>query len=134
MKTWGSLQEQLIALGVAVPETHATQKGSRRRRANAIASSSPDLPVAPKPPSKKKSGKKRKQTTPKHSGKVRKPAANGVVCILCGQRVEHGKMFHHKKDAHGEQMFTESPIQPRRAHNWVSIVSGGLPGLGKRSR
>ena len=134
MKTRGSLQEQLIALGYAVPETHPTAEGRRRRRANGVVVGTDVLLVGAKALPKAKSSKKRKQVKPKVSPKARKTVADGVVCALCGQRVEHGKLLHHKQDAHGEQMFVESPIQPRGDHSWVSIVSGGLPSLGKRSR
>lgn len=59
-------------------------------------------------------------------------ASIGVVCILCGRSVAKGELLKHKAMAHGEMQVTPSPAQKTSANGWVNVVSGGLPGLGKR--
>ena len=56
----------------------------------------------------------------------------GSVCALCGNRVSN--MLQHKYEVHGEEPVVRSPATARKVRRWVTIVSGGLPSLGKRSR
>lgn len=58
----------------------------------------------------------------------------GVICILCGIRVRSGDMLTHKEKTHGEKRIVPSPELPHQKGRWVSICSGGLPSLGKRSK
>ena len=58
----------------------------------------------------------------------------GTVCPLCGVRVPPRQMLEHKQRIHGETPVVPSPAQPYRDNQWVSVVSGGLPSLGKNSR
>ena len=58
----------------------------------------------------------------------------GLICPLCGNRVAFRKILDHKELLHGEQKILPSPVQPHRKGQWVSVVSGGLPSLGKNSR
>lgn len=55
-----------------------------------------------------------------------------LVCVLCGEPVAQGTLLQHKEQRHGETRVTSSPVHPTKASQWVSIVQGGLPGLGKR--
>lgn len=60
----------------------------------------------------------------------RKPA--GLSCVLCGMAVEPGQLLAHKWKFHAENP-TPEPQRRRKARQpWVQVVSGGLPGLGKR--
>ena len=56
----------------------------------------------------------------------------GTVCVLCGTRVPN--MLHHKYEAHGEEPVVRSPATARKDRRWLTIVSGGLPSLGKRRK
>jgi hypothetical protein len=61
------------------------------------------------------------------------PANDGTVCPLCGRRVPRGEMLTHKEREHGEARVAPSPAQGTHGVR-VSMVSGGLPSLGKNSR
>lgn len=52
-------------------------------------------------------------------------------CVLCGAPIANGDLLSHKWLVHGETP-SGGPSKYRRPNTWVSIVSGGLPGLGKR--
>lgn len=57
-----------------------------------------------------------------------------ITCLLCGKRVPRGTLLDHKRNIHGE---AESPPSLGRWgggawSGWVTIWSGGLPGLGRR--
>jgi hypothetical protein len=57
-----------------------------------------------------------------------------ITCLLCGKRVPRGTLLDHKRNVHGE---AESPPSLGRWgggawSGWVTIWSGGLPGLGRR--
>ena len=56
----------------------------------------------------------------------------GALCVLCGTRVPD--MLQHKYAAHGEEPVVRSPATARKDRRWLTIVSGGLPSLGKRSK
>ena len=56
------------------------------------------------------------------------------VCPLCEATIPKGGVLQHKKTVHGEQMIAPTPAQVNKKGVWVSLVSGGLPSLGKRSR
>ena len=58
----------------------------------------------------------------------------GTICPLCGMRVPPRQLLEHKQRVHGEKTVVPSPAQPHKENQWVSIVSGGLPSLGKNSR
>lgn len=89
-------------------------------------------------------------TAPKHSGKkalkeklrVRKPGAyqkapedrKPLNCPICGIQLAKGTVLDHKASVHGEQKVTPSPVQPHNEDAWVSVVQGGLPSLGRRSK
>ncbi|MFM2057706.1 MAG: hypothetical protein RLY71_2091 [Pseudomonadota bacterium] len=68
------------------------------------------------------------------TGSGRTALPSGVICVLCGERVRPGDMLMHKEKAHGEKRVVPSPGLPHRKGHWVSICSGGLPSLGKRSK
>lgn len=53
------------------------------------------------------------------------------ICPLCGKSVERGGMLMHKRDFHGEAMYSPSPRRTMRRCSWVAIYQGGAPGLGK---
>lgn len=54
-------------------------------------------------------------------------------CPLCGGRLQAGGLIDHKVEAHGENRRTPSTTGNRGPRNtWIQVVSGGLPGLGKR--
>lgn len=55
-----------------------------------------------------------------------------IECIFCGEHYNSLHMQQHLMAAHREavRQLEESKKPPKRV--WVSIVSGGLPGLGKR--
>ena len=59
------------------------------------------------------------------------PGGSYSCCILCGQRIRSGELLAHKIAVHGE-----APTKPQKRrtspNTWVSIVQGGLPGLGKK--
>ncbi len=57
-----------------------------------------------------------------------------LVCALCGEAVPRGTLLEHKEKVHAEKSVAPSPVQPHDPNRWVSIVGGGLPSLGKRSR
>lgn len=57
-----------------------------------------------------------------------------ITCLLCGKRVPRGTLLNHKRNIHGE---VESPRGlggwgAGSWSGWVTIWSGGLPGLGRR--
>ncbi|QLA80390.1 hypothetical protein EXV95_06905 [Acidovorax sp. JMULE5] len=53
-------------------------------------------------------------------------------CVLCGKKLKPGTLLAHKKEKH-EEIPDERPQKKLRKRSiWVSIVQGGLPGLGKR--
>ena len=58
----------------------------------------------------------------------------GNTCVLCGANIAPFQMLKHKQDLHGETAITPSPAKPIKTGQWVSVYSGGLPSLGKRSR
>ncbi len=74
----------------------------------------------------KKRGDQLKQEYPK----VRKQ----LICPLCGITVAKGESLAHKEEAHGEKRVTPSPSRNASAGGWVSVVQGGLPSLGRRSK
>lgn len=104
--------------------------------------------VAPKvqPPNKvvlkapsKKAKKKEKAAAARTYVVPRKEVSRGtaraisvVECIFCGKHYNSLHMKQHLLAAHREAVsqLEESKKPPKRV--WVSIVSGGLPGLGKR--
>jgi len=53
------------------------------------------------------------------------------LCPLCGRGIERGGMLMHKRDFHGETMYSPSPRQTARRCGWVAIYQGGAPGLGR---
>ena len=56
----------------------------------------------------------------------------GVTCILCNASIPNGFLVHHKASVHGENQVSLAPPLPHNPNSWVSVVSGGLPSLGKR--
>jgi hypothetical protein len=70
----------------------------------------------------------------KPKGSKKSPSKAGTVCPLCGLRIPPRQILEHKHRVHGEAQVVPSPIQPRKENQWVSMVSGGLPSLGKNSR
>ena len=62
------------------------------------------------------------------------PPVTSRKCALCGKDIPVGQMLAHKSSAHGEAKVVPSPTQPLHSNQWVSIVQGGLPSLGKRSK
>lgn len=56
-----------------------------------------------------------------------------LLCMLCGQPIKSGTLLGHRAIAHGEVSVTPSTARQKpKARPWVSVVQGGLPGLGKR--
>lgn len=66
----------------------------------------------------------------KRTGGARR--ARGTTCILCGVHVPNGELLKHKQDVHGERQVALVKKAKRKPSSWVSVVSGGLPSLGKR--
>lgn len=129
----GSLQYQLVALGLAqqlAPEKkQENYPRSGKGNADVLEVSLVDAG------SPSKFGHKKKQKRGSRSGRRGAvTTVNGVFCVLCGKLVERGKLLNHKQEVHNERMFVESPAQTPRSRNWIVVVSGGLPSLGKRSR
>lgn len=60
--------------------------------------------------------------------------AQAVTCILCGKKIPKGHLLEHKSQIHGEKMYEASPVRKSSTNNWVNVVQGGLPSLGKNSR
>ena len=56
----------------------------------------------------------------------------GTVCILCGEFIPKGYLLTHKELKHNEIKIMASPTANKKSSLWVSVVSGGLPSLGKR--
>jgi|LauGreDrversion4_1035100.scaffolds.fasta_scaffold337452_1 hypothetical protein len=74
----------------------------------------------------KKSGDELKKKYPKVYKKL--------ICPLCGMEVPKGTILAHKEHLHGEKMVTPSPSRGVSKAGWVSIVQGGLPSLGRKSK
>lgn len=56
-----------------------------------------------------------------------------ITCVLCGKEVARGTLLAHKQESHGEVPHTVQRANYRETKSvWISFVSGGLPGLGKR--
>jgi len=60
-----------------------------------------------------------------------------ILCPLCGQKVAQGTLRAHKRSVHGEapaeSKTSKTSKAPKKkvARTWTTIVSGGLPSLGK---
>jgi hypothetical protein len=66
-------------------------------------------------------------------------SANGaqgptIVCVLCGEEVNAGQLLAHKRMAHNEKPTKAKRKKRSGKFKITSIVSGGLPSLGKNSR
>jgi hypothetical protein len=57
-----------------------------------------------------------------------------LICILCGEVLPKGGMLSHQAEIHGHRKVVPSPPKSPVKPQWVSIVGGGLPSLGKRRR
>lgn len=69
-----------------------------------------------------------------HSKSKSRKSRGGVNCILCGEFVPKGFLLEHKEKIHGESRQSMKSSTRASKSVWVSIVQGGLPSLGKRSR
>jgi hypothetical protein len=81
-----------------------------------------------------KYAKRRKQKTiagVKKSG-PRKRKAKALYCVLCGLNIPPGELLRHKEFAHGEEIVPRVTQTAEPKIQWINIVQGGLPGLGKR--
>lgn len=59
--------------------------------------------------------------------------STGLNCVLCGAKIAFGELLAHKEKVHGEGQVSRTPPRlTERKSVWVSVVQGGLPGLGKR--
>ena len=76
---------------------------------------------------------KLKQTNSSRTS-LKRREKRGNFCILCGKLVPSGLMLEHKERVHGETNIPRKPLGISHGRVWVSIVQGGLPSLGKRSR
>lgn len=58
-----------------------------------------------------------------------------VLCGICGVPVGPADVAAHKLSEHGEKpgVAFKNRRPPRPGRQWVSVVSGGLPSLGKRN-
>lgn len=70
-------------------------------------------------------------SSPRIARASRTPTVQLEFCPLCGKGVERGGMLMHKRDFHGETMYSPSPRQTARRCAWVAIYQGGAPGLGR---
>lgn len=71
----------------------------------------------------------------KRSNETKSKDRSKIVCILCGEKIQRGQMLEHKREVHGEdRLNTKHRRCYRKSSQWIQIVSGGLPGLGKRNR
>lgn len=96
---------------------------------NSRAATQPRNPQARPPSTSKNTGKRTKKNKQVGGAKKRK----ATTCLLCGKTVAPGKLLAHKQEVHGESIHSQMKRATHRPKSiWVSIVSGGLPGLGKR--
>lgn len=58
--------------------------------------------------------------------------AQPIKCGICGKLVSPGEVTAHKLAQHGERPGVAFKSQSKRHSVWISVVSGGLPSLGKR--
>jgi hypothetical protein len=72
--------------------------------------------------------------TPKHELPKNKSSTGWVLCPLCGGRFSSGKILDHKVNSHNEKRFTPIQKHVHKENQWVLVVSGGLPSLGKNHK
>lgn len=87
---------------------------------------------------KEQTRKAKKLAAKRHGGlhlarRVRE-IGSGNACPLCGKLVPAMQMLDHKVKIHGETRVVKSPLRRVNENLWVSVLQGGLPSLGKRSR
>lgn len=100
-------------------------KGSQQQ------SSVPPLPVNAQLRKKvKKKGRFRPYTPPQVVHRI--PRMSPLQCLLCGAVITAGTLLDHRAQKHGELRINPSPAKKRVLKPWISIVQGGLPGLGRR--
>lgn len=58
---------------------------------------------------------------------------SGLRCFLCNEPIPAGKLLEHKRVVHGERE-VRAPLKTAKRSQWVSVVQGGLPSLGKRRK
>lgn len=78
--------------------------------------------------------KSRVVSRPKKVRREQRELRSETLCPLCGKLIPPGQLLDHKQVNHGESKIVPSPAQPHKGNQWVSVVSGGLPSLGKNSR
>lgn len=61
----------------------------------------------------------------------RKRGTRNMRCTLCGKMIPEPEMADHLKQRHPGYQLKPGP-KSRKGNVWVSVVQGGLPGLGKR--
>ena len=89
-------------------------------------------PQARPPATSKKTGK-RKQKNKQIGGTQKRRQTKGTTCLLCGKKIAPGMLLAHKQAVHGEPSYSEPARATKKPKSiWISIVSGGLPGLGKK--
>lgn len=153
-----SLRDELIAKGLITPvEEFSATAEALRKKGEVLAARDSDYFKGPRistaPSSANVNGKK-KATGAKGNNKkgksrgqseqvsvnVKQAKQSGEktgrtnVCPLCGTSVPYGEMLAHKAKMHGEKMYTASPPGKHSSSQWVQVVQGGLPGLGKNHR
>lgn len=63
----------------------------------------------------------------------RKNRANTLHCVLCGLEILSGGLLKHKELAHGEKIVARRAHTDSPKNQWITIIRGGLPSLGKRN-
>ena len=117
-------EKEAVVNGSQLPKSSETPKSKKAKKPK-------------KPRNKNKSGSKVYPTSAtlqcfqSESGKIGKKS-KGVACILCGIRIPSGGLLAHKQKVHGEEIISSRGSTVGGSNLWVSVVQGGLPGLGKR--
>lgn len=76
--------------------------------------------------------KKRKEVMNSKKGVNRKKHAKALICVLCGLKIPFGGLLKHKELIHGEKVVPRQVQTNSKKSQWIKIVQGGLPSLGKR--
>jgi len=72
------------------------------------------------------------KTQPQANSVIKPKPPKSITCVLCGMSIPKGRLLEHKFKVHGEEKISRGSGYFGSSGGWVSIWSGGLPGLGKR--
>jgi len=119
-----------IETNISQPESHA-QKPVSERGALIAKKNKTQKNASPKI---SKGGMKKRLTVP-GAAPIKQPKtwrSPHITCVLCGKKLMRGTLLEHKELIHGEKAYQPASTKSRYSRPWVSIVQGGLPGLGRR--